>query len=290
VIAVMLAGAPSVSLRRTLAIGLLAGLAIANKEWAVLALGPVLLALPPGRRAVCLAAAGTVAALILAPLLLGSHGAFTAGTRAVASTGSVIFQPWQVFWFFGHHGALVHGAYGAAKPGYRIGPGWAGTISHPLVLLAGLAAATVLWISLHGSRLGAQRALLALALILLMRCLLDTWDALYYPLPFLLALLAWESSARARPPVGSLLASALVWLSFHWLPEQVSPDLQALCFLAWTLPLAGWLALGLRASSSPAGEAQPITVSALGRRVSSSAPSGLTTTRSSIRTPSLPGR
>ncbi len=32
-----------------------------------------------------------------------------------------IFQPWQVWWFFGHHGALVHGLFGAPKPGYRIG-------------------------------------------------------------------------------------------------------------------------------------------------------------------------
>ena len=42
--------------------GVLVGLAIANKEWALLALGPVLLALPARRGAACLASAGGVAA------------------------------------------------------------------------------------------------------------------------------------------------------------------------------------------------------------------------------------
>ncbi len=301
VLGILLAGAPSVSVRRALAAGLLVGLAIANKEWALIALGPLLMALPPGRRAICLLAAGVTAGAVLAPLLLGSGGSFSAGTGAVASAGSAIFQPWQVFWFFGHHGALVHGALGNAKPGYRIGPSWAGTISHPLVVLAGGALAVGLLASTRGRRITTQRALLALTLILLARCLLDTWDTLYYPLPFLLAMLAWESgSTSRRPPLMTLLASALVWFGFHWLPERVSPDLQALAFLAWTLPLGAWLTVKLFAGPSPAPglrapaqlrpDTQPITLSALGRRVSTSAASGRTTTRSSIRTPSSPGR
>jgi hypothetical protein len=301
VLALLLAAAPSVSIRRALAVGLLLGLAIANKEWALLALGPVLMALPPGRRAICLAAAGAAAAAVLAPLLLGSGGSFSTSTNAVASAGSAIFQPWQVFWFFGHHGALVHGALGNAKPGYRIGPSWAGTVSHPLIVLAGGALAMVLWTSTRGGRMTTQRALLALTLILLARCLLDTWDALYYPLPFLIAMLAWESgNPSKRPPLMTLMASALMWSSFHWLPEHVSPDLQSLIFLAWTLPLEAWLAvklfagpspeLGLRAQSRIRPAAQPITVNALDRRVSASAPPARTTTRSSIRTPSIPGR
>jgi hypothetical protein len=301
VFAVLLACAASVSVGRALLTGALVGLAIANKEWALLALGPVLLALPPRRRAICLGAAGATALAVLAPLLLASGGGFLAGTRAVASAGSAIFQPWQVFWFFGHHGALVHGAFGAAKPGYRIGPSWAGTISHPLVLLAGVGFTAALWASVRGGRLTTQRALLALALVLLARCLLDTWDALYYPLPFVLALLAWESgSAAERPPLLALIASALLWFSFNWLPGHASPDLQALCFLAWTLPLAGWLGAKLFAGPSPAlgqdlrlgrgRRPQAMTVSALGRRVSTSAASARTTTRSSIRTPSSPGR
>ena len=300
VMAVLAASAPAVSIRRALLVGVAIGLAIANKEWALIALGPILLALPRGRRAITLGAGAITAGAVLAPLLLGSGGGFAAGTKAVASTGSAIFQPWQVFWFFGHHGALVHGAFGAAKPGYRIGPEWAGTISHPLVLLAGATLTGALWISVRGARLSLQRALLALALILLARCMLDTWDALYYPLPFLLALLAWESvQATTRPPLLTLTVSALVWFSFHWLGDHASPDVQSMCFLAWSLPLAGWLAARLfarpravvePARSVPALASQPMTLSALGRPVSTSGPAERTTARSSIRTPSSPGR
>jgi hypothetical protein len=261
--------------------GALLGLAIANKPWALVAAGPVLLALPPRRRllggASCLAAAGA----ILAPLLLAPGGAFVANAKASASTGSTIFQPWQVFWFFGQHGALVHGLFGNPKPGYRIGPGWAGAISHPLVVLAGLAlGGGALWPRARARALDGDGALLALSLVLLVRCLLDTWNTSYYLLPFLIALLAYEARATDRQalPALSLAAVALAWASFKWLPGRVSADAQSALFLAWAAPLSAWLGVRLlrprpRRGLLPridAPAAQETTVSSLGRLVSSS--------------------
>ncbi|MGH2911358.1 MAG: glycosyltransferase 87 family protein [Solirubrobacteraceae bacterium] len=49
--------------------GLVLGLAFANKQWAILALGPVLLALP-ARRALCLSVAGAVSMTLFAPFAL----------------------------------------------------------------------------------------------------------------------------------------------------------------------------------------------------------------------------
>jgi hypothetical protein len=284
VAAVLVASASVVSRRRALVTGLLLGLAVANKQWALLALGPVLLALPPGRRLSALAMAGAVTAALLAPLALSSASHFASGTGVLAAPGSAIFQPWQLWWFFGHHGALVHGLFGVAKPGYRIAPAWAAQISHPAILAAGALIVAGLWARSHGRRLGAPEALLALALALLGRCLLDTWDAAYYPLPLILALLAWEARGESRqPPVLALAVSALVWVSFKYLPRHISPDLQAGAFLAWSLPLAAFLGWRLL-------RAQETTVSSLGRRVRTSHPSARTTTRSSIRTPSVSGR
>jgi hypothetical protein len=268
--------------RSSLAAGLALGLAIANKQWALLALGPVLLALPPARRRAFLLVTIASAAAVLAPLALGSAGHFAAGARAVAAPGATVFQPWQVWWFFGHHGTLVHGLFGDAKPGFRAGAAWAGQLSHPAILAAGAAVALLLRRRSWGRRLEAREALAALALVLLLRCQLDTWDTAYYMLPFLLALLAFEVSTRAQPPVVSLAATALVWTSFRWLPRHVSPDLQSLAFLAWSLPLTAWL-LGRLLD-------QEITVSSFGRRVRISGPAERITTRSSIRTPSASGR
>ncbi|HTA34185.1 MAG TPA: hypothetical protein VK721_12250 [Solirubrobacteraceae bacterium] len=279
VAAVLLAAGRSPGRERPLLAGALLGLAIANKEWALLATGPVLLALPPGRRLRCLASAGVAAALVLVPLALVSSGGFLASTRAAAApSASVIFQPWQLWWFFGHHGAPVHGLFGAAKPGYRVAAAWAGTLSHPLVLVAGLAIAASLWPRARRGALAERDALLALALALLLRCLLDTWDTSYYTLPFLLALLAWEvSSEPRRPPVLALACTVLAWISFQWLPEHATADLQSAAFLAWSVPLAAWLGLRLfsvghraRAEPPPAGAAYETTVSSLGRLVSTS--------------------
>jgi hypothetical protein len=273
--AVLLACGPRAGRGRALLAGVLLGLAIANKEWAVLAVGPVLLALAPELRLRCLLAAALSAGAVLGPLALVSGGGFVASTRAVATSSSPIFQPWQIWWFFGHHGALVHGAFGTPKPGYRTPPAWATAISHPLILLMAVAAPALLW--LRSRRLDERDALLALALLLLARCLLDTWDAVYYPLPFLFALLAWETrGAPLRPPLLSLGCSVLVWVSFQWLPEHVSADAQAACFLAWSLPLAAWLCTRMRATpaaSAPGGRSrrpQETTVSALGRLVRTS--------------------
>jgi hypothetical protein len=313
VAAVLLAGGSSTGRDRPLWAGAILGLAIANKEWALLAVGPVLLALPSRRRLPCLASAGAVAAAVLAPLILLRSGGFVAGTRAFATGSNVIFQPWQVWWFLGHHGPLVHGLFGAPKPGYRTGPAWTGTVSHPLILATGLALTAALWLrrrsavvprlsARFGARVLSERdALLALALLLLLRCVLDTWDTVYYPLPFIFALLAWEVRGPVdRPPVLALSSSVLAWVSFQWLPLHVSADAQAGFFLAWTLPLAAllgvWLykphrlQVGRRPLIAWRARDQEMTVSALDRLVRTSWPSPVTTARSSIRTPRRPGR
>jgi hypothetical protein len=254
VAAVLLAARSTSAREHSLLAGALLGLAIANKEWALLAAGPVLLAVAPRRRMRCLASACVSGAALLVPLALVTSGGFLASTRAVAApAASAIFQPWQVWWFFGHHGALVHGLFGAPKPGYRIGPAWTGAISHPLILAAGAVLAAALWPRGRRAALPEQDALLALALVLLLRCLLDTWDVAYYPLPFVLALLAWElGTDTRRPPVLALSSSVLVWISFQWLPLHVSADAQAAVFLAWSLPLAAWLCLRLFSAARPA--------------------------------------
>jgi glycosyl transferase family 87 len=313
---------------RPLWAGTLLGLAIANKEWALLAAGPVLLVLPERsggrrRRVLCLTSAGAVAAAVLAPLALVSSS-FTASTRALASPASPIFQPWQIWWFFGHHGRLVHGLYGAPKPGYRTYAPWAVAISHPLIPAAGILLVVALWLTRRrsaqpgGAVLSEGTGLLALALLLLLRCLLDTWDVVYYSLPFIFALLAWEIGGPDRPEMGqrppaiALSSTVLAWMSFQWLPANgASADLQAAFFLAWTLPLCAWLALALYApgfirawpttlrarppldrepttgtQQGACAPAQEMTVSSLGSPLRTSRLASVTTTRSSIRTPS----
>jgi hypothetical protein len=221
--------------RRPLIAGALLGLAVANKPWAVLAVLPVVLMLPAARvRAIALA--GAVTATVMAPMLLGGTG--LAITATVAHSAGTIFQPWQLWWFLGEHGPRVFGVYGE-HVGYRTPPAWVGQISHPAVVLAGLALA-----ALAGRRrrvLTAAEGFGLLALVLLTRCLLDTWNTGYYLLPVCLALVAWELHSR-RPPVVATIVTVLAWTTFEIVPDVAGPDLQSAFFLAWSVPLA--LALG----------------------------------------------
>ncbi|HEX3909521.1 MAG TPA: hypothetical protein VHW67_02315 [Solirubrobacteraceae bacterium] len=244
---------------RPLWAGLALGLAVANKEWALLAAGPVLLALPARRRLPCAAVVLAAAGLVLAPLLLVRGGGFSTTIKANATPDAAVFHPWQVWWFLGHHTASYPGAPASVALGYRVGPAWSTAIAHPLILAVGFAVTVAVWLrerldalrgSAHatprGMHLDARTALLAFALVMLLRCLLDTWDTGYYMLPFVSALLAWEvRGSIARPPVLAAAASVLGYASFVWSANHVSPDLQAALFLAWTLPLAIALALRL---------------------------------------------
>jgi hypothetical protein len=225
--------------RRQLLAGALLGAAMANKPWAVVAVAPVLLMLPGGRRRALGCAVG-VAALLVAPMLLLSGGALTS-TVASARTSGMIFQPWQLWWFLGEHGHRVVGLY-AAHAGYRTPSPWITSVSHPLVVIVPVAVALI--VGRRGRVLAPAQGLALLALALQLRGLLDTWNTVYYALPACLALVAWEVHARRAPLVG-LTTIALTWISFELLPDLVSPDLQAAFYLAWSVPLACGLGLML---------------------------------------------
>jgi hypothetical protein len=252
--------------------GLLLGAAIVNKQWALLAIGPVLVALPAHRwRAT--ATATTVAVCFYVPLWLPAYGIHTSagssgGAFASSSAGN-IFQPWQLWWFLGSHGHVVRGAFGNLKLGYRTPPSWIGSIDHPLIV-----ALAVPITALAARRRRSLDAMLLLALLLAIRFAFDTWDTVYYALPFVFALLAWESLARRRPPVMSLAASLVVWLVFIVAPEHLSADAQSALFLLAAMPTLAALALAVFAP-----RARPLRglSSALQRRSSAPAASPIST-------------
>lgn len=233
------------------------GLAVGAKPWAVLAVGPVLVALPH-RRVRSLVVVGLAGAALLAPIAVGSHTQFRATTQGMATTGA-IFQPWQVFWWAGDHGAQVRGLDGRIKEGYRAAPSWVDRLSHPLIVLATLPL-TLLW--LRRRRRGDE--LLLLALLLHVRCLLDTWNTVYYAVPCIFALVVWETLVRRRPPILGLAVTAASWVSFVELPNRVLPDTLSAVYLAWALPLLaglGWMAYASkpRTASSPLAPVRSMT-------------------------------
>jgi hypothetical protein len=227
------------SSRRALLAAILLGLAIATKAWAVLAIGPVLLALPGGRlRAFVIA--GSVTTVVLAPIMLaGSPQAMAAG----ASQTGQLFNPWQIFWLFGDPSAI--GNLGVARVGARVPPEWLSPLTHPLIAMLVVPLSLLWWrVHRHERRANGEQLLALLALLLLVRCVLDPWNTVYYEMPFLLSLLAWETLCRTgRPPVVSLAAMLATWFTFEQLEKLgASGDVLCIVFLSWSLPLIAFLA------------------------------------------------
>ncbi len=220
--------------------GVLLGLAIPNKEWALLAVGPVLVALPR-KRLLSMICAAAVAGAILTPFLTGGAISTHHGLQGVpaVNTGG-IFNPQQIWWFFGRPVRAV----------WRLPPGWIVGLAHPLILGLSipLTLAYVLRLRRHPS--AASDALLLLAFLFLMRCMLDPWAISYYTIPFLMALVAWEALRYRRFPVLALAASFLAWFLYLKIPDPTlhfTADRTALLFALVSISGAAAMACALYA-------------------------------------------
>lgn len=241
--AALCVGAVLAALReRELVAGVLLGLAIATKQWALIAVLPALLA-APRRRISLLAIAGAVAAAFYLPGLVANGDSFGGATEMAAgqSAGAASTTPWNVWW-------PLAGVSDSVLGERYMAPTWVGAISHPLIVLLPIPLAALLW---RRRDRRADDALLLLALLFLLRCLLDNWNNDYYHAPFFLALLAWETVRRPGVPYLSLVVATLLGLSF-W-PDQArvfadsiadAPLLFAF-YVAWAVPLAVLLATAL---------------------------------------------
>jgi hypothetical protein len=218
--------------------GVLLGLAVAAKPWALVAVGPVLVTLQAHRLRSLGAAIGAAAA-VLSPFAFVGLSTIRGIGGGVSHTGS-IFQPWQVWWWLGTHGPRVIGTDGHVKIGYRAAPEWIDRVSHPLIVVAAFAL-TALWLRRRRRRLVGDELLL-LSLVLQVRCLVDPWNHIYYAVPCVFALVAWETLSARRAPVGALLLSVAAWVSFETLPGRVTPDVLSAVYLAWAVPFTAALA------------------------------------------------
>ena len=232
---------------RTVAATVALGLAIATKQWAVVAIVPTLLATPSRSRLLLLGLAGGIAAALTIPVVLVDPATFSQVSHSIASSGSSVTR--STWWFFASKPDAVEIRHLAGEPStftmYR-SPAWLTGLAHPLIVGLGIPLGLlVLW--RRGSR-SRDAALPLLALLFLLRCTLDPIDNSYYHLPLLLALLAWETTATDRTvPVVTLLAMMGHWLMFDLVEPAVSPPAASRLYATLTLILAAYLvrALGL---------------------------------------------
>ena len=248
---------------RPLLAGALIGLAVATKQWAIIAAAPVFLAAPPAARVRLTATAIGVAAALTLPPMLASLGDYLAMQKGAAGAGGHV-SPENLWWPLAptRHRDVFDGVTNVVVAD-RYLPGALIRVPHPLLVLAGFGIAALAWWRARAR--AAVDPLALLALVFLVRCLLDPLSNVYYHAPFVLALLAWETARRRGLPALTLLSSAALWATWNTVAPLHEAALTNAAYLLWALPMTALLAvraLGLerrarRAPAIPALSPQP---------------------------------
>jgi hypothetical protein len=203
---------------------LLLGLAVFNKPWALVAIPVVAVAMPPARRRTLMVAAAAGGAAMLAAVIVHDHGF---SPEAAGATTSNILNPAQLLWWLGPNSWLVQQA-------------------HVAIVLAAVPCAVLWRLRRAGeSKYGEPDALLLLVLVLLLRAALDPWDTLFYHVPFLFALLTYETRSGRMPLMTVLYSLALLLVAPPYGVPRMSPDVHAALYAAIVVPTIGLLAVRL---------------------------------------------
>ena len=213
---------------RPIASGIALGAALATKQWALIAVAPVLLAAPRESRARLALTAGAAAAAVVLPFALADPHAFLASLRHPAF-GVAEMRTGNLWGWAAITNHITLGA-GDAVTAYTV-PQWLQHVAHPLVAL--------LTLGIGVAALRTRRAidpLALLALLMLLRCALDPWNHAYYHAPFLAALVAWEVLEARRAPWLAAACAAFLGVVF-----RLSLPVSDVLYVLWALPVAVWL-------------------------------------------------
>jgi hypothetical protein len=220
---------------------ILLGLAIASKQWAVIAILPVLMALP-ARRARAALGAGAVALALVLPGLLVAPGAFSSVQGGAAFTKSLV-EPASVWYPVARRDTVRLWSTDRTVQ-ISQAPRLARQLSHPLIVLLGFATPVALALRRRRFGLRGSDAMALLALLGLLRCVLDPVDNLYYHELLLLALLGWDALAAPRSqPLRGLVAAALAIALWTWLTSTA--DWQAFSYAYLAVTGAAGIAIGM---------------------------------------------
>lgn len=228
--------------------GLLLGLAVINKSWALVAI-PVALAVTPGHRGRLLAITVAVAGSVMIPVtLVRATGPGGFGSSATLGTGiGTIFTSPQLLWWFGRRSWIVaHAHEGIVLVSVICSVVW--WWARRGAPIRGLGSRSIARSAGEPARARARRsqALLLLALVLLLRAALDPWNNAYYEIPFIFALLAYEVLSD-RPPALTVICTVLLFVIVPvdgWV-LRTSGNPHAAVYAAVVLPLIGYMAARL---------------------------------------------
>lgn len=237
----------------------LLGLAVASKQWAVIAILPVLMALPSSRIRVAVVAGAVVAVLTL-PALIAAPDTFSEVNRTAASMGGRIVTPWSVWYPAAEVITEQHeiGSTSFTAEVHEVPP-LVGSLSHPLIVFLAFGIPVALALRRGGYRLSGPDAMALLALLALLRCALDPVDNAYYHLPLLLALLGWDALDGGRLPLRGLAGTAIALFFWEWSHNLSDIHLFNFAYVSVAVAAGVIIALTLFARRAQLTDVPPVT-------------------------------
>lgn len=231
--ALAVAAIASAGEKRSWRTAFLLGLAVASKQWAVIAILPALMVLPAQRVRVGIGTVA-VAALLALPSFAASPSSFVDVQTQAAGTGRVV-TPWSAWYPLASPRTEVFNVDGERLVAHlEDAPSLADPVSHPLIILLALALPFVLaW--RRGLPLSPADGFALLALLALLRCVLDPVDNLYYHEPLLLALIGWDAYTSRGLPLRALLGvgvALVFWRALHNISDPAAFNVAYLGFVA----------------------------------------------------------
>jgi hypothetical protein len=196
---------------------------------------PVLAVAPAHRVRLGVIVVAVVAVLTL-PAVIGDAGGFYGASRQAGWSGERVY-PFNAVWPLAPtEDRVISVGSDMSVVTVRVIPTWLAHLLHPgIVLISIPITAAALWVR---RRFRVEDVFALLALLFLLRCLLDPVDNAYYHVPFLLSLAFWEGLAWRRPPLLALLASLAVWFAFYKATMFHTTDLRNAVYLVATVPFA----------------------------------------------------
>ncbi|HEY5052499.1 MAG TPA: glycosyltransferase family 87 protein [Solirubrobacterales bacterium] len=229
----------------------LLGLAIASKQWAVIAILPVLMAVPARRVRTALITAAVALAFIL-PIVAAGPGSYSGGQANLTSTSGIV-DPWNIW----YPAATVTTIKLPAGDSYLTAHPHRATIvaqlSHPLIVLLAIALPLALALRRRRFGLSGPDAMTLFALLALLRCALDPVGTLYYHEPLLLALIGWDAMTCRNWPLRGLAGAAIAALFWRWSLDLSDPQALNIAYIVMAVGVGGVIAVALfrRARSRP---------------------------------------
>jgi len=234
---------------------ILLGLALASKQWAVIAILPTLMALPARRLPVAAGALAIAAAFMLPPLIASPQTFREVHDNAANTRGAV--TPESVWYPL----ASVKAKVVAEQPERLVAhvhtaPALVGALSHPLIVLLVLGLPLLLARRRGRLWLDGSDAMALLALLALLRCALDPVNNIYYLEPLLLALLGWDALASRSLPLRGLCGVAVALVLRQWSLQLDDVSTYNYAYIALFFLVGGLIARSLWPAESPNPQAE----------------------------------